>query len=87
MGLVEALLQRANGTLVSINPVSEVLTGSISALKIGLMLLRARQPFFFTLCLIESKLNLDLFVLDFLVEMWLFSASGASSVYCIGRIN
>ena len=99
-GLMDGLRYGANGTFVSINLVSRVLMGSISMLELELILLRACQPLFrlvclralqslfFTFCLNESKLNLDLLIFDFLLDLWLFSASSASSVFSVsGRIN
>ena len=99
-GLMDGLRYGANGTFVSINLVSGVLMGSISMLKLGLILARARRPFFrlvhlralqsffFTFCLIESMLNLDLLIFDFLLDLCLFSAASASSVFLVsGRIN
>ena len=85
--LMDGLRYEANGTFVSINLVSRVLMGSISMLELGLMLLQARRPFFrlvrlralqsffFAFCLIESKLNLDLWDFDFLLMLWLFPPS------------
>ena len=82
-GLVEGLPYGANGTFVSINLVSGVLMGSISMLELGLILLRARRPlftlvrlralqsFFFTFFLIESKLNLEFLIFDFLLDLWI----------------
>ena len=85
MGLIEGLLDIANATFVSINLVSGVLMGSISTLNFELMLLwarqlsffrlvllRARRPFSLASCLIESKLNLDLFTFNFLINLCFF---------------
>ena len=74
MGLADGLLYGANGTFASINHVSGVPRVSSLGIKMGLMLLQARHPSFCELRLIELKLNLDHFVFDFQVDLWLVSA-------------